>query len=206
MATESTSMRSRHSSREEHASASHQPNRAALPQLDQTVRFALPDPMHQYTFGKACDSISLTAVARQIVAARTPLFAPTSLSSSVTRVPSRVEHRADRSPHHSRGPSPSPTRTHTSRSSLRAKPVGGVFCRHSRDLWISCLRSPLHSQPHSSLRFQQSCRASKRCSPRFCQASRTASISRQSRRIRQLNAPRQLCNRFRPKTRSFLAL
>ena len=88
------------------------------------MHFPLPDPLRLYASGKARDLFSLTAVARQIAAARTPLSEPISQSSSFTRVPSRAEHRADRSPHHSRRPSPSPTRTHSSRSSTRAEPAG----------------------------------------------------------------------------------
>ena len=124
MASASTPMRSRHSSREAPAFASRTPNRTASPALNQTVRIPPLHPLHLYTSDVARNSISLTAVARQIAAARAPLSAPSSQSSSFTRVPSRAEHHADRSPHHSRRPSPSPTGAHSSRSSTRVEPAG----------------------------------------------------------------------------------
>ena len=124
MATASTPARSRRPSHEEDATASHQPNCSASPPLDQTVRFPLLDHLHLYTSGEARESISLTAIARQIAAARTPLSAPTSHSSSFVRVASSAEQHVQCPSHHSRHLSPSPTQTDTSRSSLRAEPVG----------------------------------------------------------------------------------
>ena len=126
MATASTPTRSRCPSREENANAHpcRTSNRAASPALNQTVRFPPPDALRLYTSGEARDLSSLTSVARQIAHAHAPFCVPTSQSSSFTRVPSRAEHHADGSPHHSRRPSPSPTRTHSSRSSTRVEPAG----------------------------------------------------------------------------------
>ena len=76
MASASTPMRNRHSSREAPASASRTLNRTASSALNQTVRIPPLDPLHLYTSDVARDSIFLTAVARQIAAARTPLPRP----------------------------------------------------------------------------------------------------------------------------------
>ena len=71
-------------------------SRTASPQLDQTVRYPPPDALRLFSSGKRRDRFPLTAIARQIDAARAPTSAP----------------------------SPSPTRTHSSRSSNRAEPAG----------------------------------------------------------------------------------
>ena len=193
MASASTPMRSRHSSREAPASASRTPNRTpnrtASPALNQTVRIPPLHPLHLYTSDVARDSISLTAVARQIAAARTFLSAPISQSSSFARIPSP---QSSAPAAHRHLPRALTLRDQALARRLQEK----QFCRRFHDLRISSLRSPPRNLPYSCPRCQQSCSASRRCTPRLRLVTRTASTSRQSHRIRQLQAPFQLRNRF----------
>ena len=135
MATASTPARSRHASQEGAATFSRQPShpasRAASPQLlNATVRFP-PDAYRLYSYSNARDALSLTAIARQIAAARTQPSASTSQSSScVALSPSQAGSTAElagRAAPRSRRPSPSPSRTHSSRSSARAEHAGEVL-------------------------------------------------------------------------------
>ena len=126
MATAFTPARSRHASREVDAPTYQPPSRVASPQLNATVRFP-PDAYHFYSSSDASDSIFLTAAARRIAAVGAPLSAPTpKLPSSAalrqSKNSSPAERSAYRQAHRSRRPSPSPTRTHSSRFSASAGP------------------------------------------------------------------------------------
>ena len=131
MATASTPARCRHASREVAANASRPPSQA-LAHLDQTVRYPPPDTLRLFASGEARDAFSLTAIARRIAASRAPHSATASQSSSsfVALRPSQAGSTtgiADRAALHARRPSPSPTRTHSSRSSSRAELAGVVI-------------------------------------------------------------------------------
>ena len=82
MVTASTPARSRHASREDVATSSRPPSRDASPQLNATVRYPPPDPLHLFSSGGARDGTSLTAIARQITTSRAPHSVPSSQSSS----------------------------------------------------------------------------------------------------------------------------
>ena len=131
MATTSTPARSRHATEEDAAIFSRPFSRAASPKLNDTVRYPPPDPLHVFSLGKARDAPSLTAVARQIAASRAPHSAPASQSLSFVALRASqagsTSELAGRAAPRSRRPSPSPTRTHSSRSSSRAEPGGGVI-------------------------------------------------------------------------------
>ena len=131
MATVSTPARSRRPTGDNAAISSRPPSRAASPQLNDTVRYPPPDPLHLFSSGGARDAPSLTAFARQIAASRAPHSAPASQGSSFVALrPSQAgstSELAGRAAPRPRRPSPSPTRTHSSRSSSRAEPAGGVI-------------------------------------------------------------------------------
>ena len=131
MATASTLARSRHARRDVDAISSRLPSRAASPQLNDTVSYLPTDPLHLFSSGGARDSPSLTAVAGQIAESRAPHSAPASQSSSFVALrPSQAgstSELAGRAAPRPRRLSPSPTRTHSSRSSLRVEPVGEVL-------------------------------------------------------------------------------
>ena len=96
------------------------------------MRYPPPDPLHLFSSKGAHDAPSLIAVARQIAASRAPHSAPASQSSSsfVALRPSQAGSTtdiADCAALRSRRPSPSPTRTHSSRSSSRAEPAGVIL-------------------------------------------------------------------------------
>ena len=129
MATASTPARSRQASREVAAKASRLPSQA-LAHLDQTVRYPPPDALRLFSSGDARDA-SLTAIAQRIAASRGPHSAPASQSSSFVALrhsqAGSAANVAARAAPRSRRASPSPIRTHSSRSSNRAEPVGGVI-------------------------------------------------------------------------------
>ena len=113
MATASTPARRSHASKEDvDAISSRPPSRVASPQLDTTVRYPPPDPLHLFSSGGARDGPSLTAFARQIAASRAPHSAPASQSSSfVAMRPSQAgstSEFADRAAPRPRRLSPSP--------------------------------------------------------------------------------------------------
>ena len=124
MATASTPAHSLRPSQAADAPTSQHLSRAASPQLlNATVRFP-PDAYHLYNTSDARDVPSLTTIAQQIAAARTPLSAPTSQSSSFAVLhqpqggsPVEYGNPQARRPHR---PSPSPARTYSSRFSARA--------------------------------------------------------------------------------------
>ena len=95
------------------------------------MRYPPPDPLHLFSSGGARDATSLTAIARQIAAARTTLPAPTSQSSSFVALrPSQAGSTtgvADRASPRSHLPSYSPSHSHSSRSSSRAEHAGEVL-------------------------------------------------------------------------------
>ena len=134
MATVSTPARSRRSSQAADAPTSHHPSCAASPRLDQTVRFPLSDALRLYLSNAARDSGSLVAIAREITTARAPLSSFTSQSSSFailrqSQGGSPVENGNPQA-RRSHRPSPSPERTHSSRSSARAdSAVSGPLAR-----------------------------------------------------------------------------
>ena len=146
-------------------------------------------PLHLYTSDVARDSISLTVVARQIAAARTSLSAPTSQSSSFARIPSPQSSSPAAHRHLQRALTLCDQALARSLQEKR-------FCRRVQDLRISSLRSPPRNLPDSCPRCRQSFSASRRCTLRLLLFTRTASTSRQSHRIRQLQAPLQRCNRL----------
>ena len=131
MATASTPTRSRHATQEVDATSSCPSSCAASPQLNETVCYPPPDPLHLFSSGGARDAPSLTAIARQIAAARTTPFAPTSQSSSFvalrpSQAGSKTESTGPAAPRSDR-PSPFPSRSHSSRSSSRAEHAGEVL-------------------------------------------------------------------------------
>ena len=104
-------------------------SRTTSPQLDQTVCYPPHDALRLFASREACDVFSLNAAARQIAASRAPHSAPASQASSlfVALRPSQAGSTADlagRAAPRSHRPSPSLTRTHSSRSSNRAEPAG----------------------------------------------------------------------------------
>ena len=126
MASASTSVRSLRASQAADAFSS----RTASSQLDQTVRYPPPDALRLFASGEARDVFSLTAATRQIGASRAPHFAPASQASSSSFVALRRSQAgstadlASRAAPRSHRPSPSLTRTHSSRSSNCAEPAG----------------------------------------------------------------------------------
>ena len=131
MATASSPARSRHASREVDAPSSRPHSSDASPQLNDTVRYPPPDPLHLFSSGRARDAPILTAFARQIAASRAPHSAPASQSFSFVAL--RLSHAgstselAGRAVPRTRRPSPSSTRTDSSGSSLRVEPVEKVL-------------------------------------------------------------------------------
>ena len=131
MATASTPACSRHASQEVTALSNQPPSRVASPQLNATVRYPPFDPLHLFSSGGARDATSLTAIARQIAASRAPHFVPSSQSSSFVtlrqyQAGSTAELAGCAAPRAHR-PSPSPSRSHSSRSSDRAEHDGEVL-------------------------------------------------------------------------------
>ena len=139
MATASTPARSPRASQEVDAPSSRPPSQQASHdaslQLDKTVRYSPPEPLHLVCSGGARDASSLTDIARQITASRAPHSAPSSQSSSFvalrpSQAGSTVELAGRAAPRAHR-PSPSPSRTHSSRSSYRAEHAGEVLLQMS---------------------------------------------------------------------------
>ena len=131
MATASKPARSPRASRNAAAPSRQHPSRAVSPLLDQTVRYPPPDALRLFASGEARDAFLFTAIPRQIAASRVPHSAPASQSSSfVALSPSQTcsyAYVAGRATPRSHRPSPSPTRTHSSRSSPHAEPVKEVL-------------------------------------------------------------------------------
>ena len=131
MATASTFACSRHATQEVDAAFSRPVSRNASPQLDRTVRYPPPDPLHLFSSGGARDATSLTPISRQIAASRAPHSAPSSQSSSFVALRSSqagsTAELAGRAAPRAHRPLPSPSRTHSSRSSDRAEHAGEVL-------------------------------------------------------------------------------
>ena len=121
MATASTPTRS-----QEDAARSSRPPSQASAHLDTTVRFPPPNPLHLFALAEAQELFSHIAAARQITAARALLTAPASQASSFAVLrqsqDGSIVEPAGRAGPRSRRPSPSPTRTNSSRSSARTDP------------------------------------------------------------------------------------